>query len=71
MGQPSQNGPLTVQPTRSLPPDIKKPPFVVPTSNRDSVLVHRDWAANDPQLAAMMNWSNQPQAGPFLFRWEP
>jgi hypothetical protein len=32
MGQPSQNGPLTVQPCLSLPPEIKKAPFVVPTS---------------------------------------
>jgi hypothetical protein len=32
MGQPLQNGPLTVQPCLSLPPDIKKAPFVVPTS---------------------------------------
>jgi hypothetical protein len=32
IGQPSQNGPLTVQPALSLPPDTKKAPFVVPTS---------------------------------------
>src|SRR5215471_16099293 len=32
MGQPSQNGPLTVQPFRSLLSDIMKAPFVVPTS---------------------------------------
>src|SRR5215510_4242246 len=32
MGQPSQNGPLTVQPFRSLLLDIMKAPFVVPTS---------------------------------------
>jgi hypothetical protein len=31
-GQPLQNGPLTVQPCLSLPPDIKKAPLVVPTS---------------------------------------
>jgi hypothetical protein len=32
MGQPSQNGPLTVQHFRSLLLDIMKAPFVVPTS---------------------------------------
>jgi hypothetical protein len=32
MGQPLQNGPFTVQLSLSLPPDIKKAPFVVPTS---------------------------------------
>src|SRR6187549_3984370 len=32
MGQPSQNGPLTLQPFRSLLLDIVKAPFVVPTS---------------------------------------
>src|SRR5262249_32815591 len=32
MGQPSQNGPLTVQPFRSLLLDIMKAPLVVPTS---------------------------------------
>src|SRR5689334_752906 len=32
MGQPSQNGPFTVQPFRSLPLDTVNAPFVVPTS---------------------------------------
>src|SRR5262245_54943518 len=32
MGQPSQNGPLTVKHFRSLLLDIMKAPFVVPTS---------------------------------------
>src|SRR4030095_1286985 len=32
MGQPSQNGPLTFQPSLPLPPDIRKAPLVVPTS---------------------------------------
>jgi hypothetical protein len=32
MGQPSQNGPLTYQPSLLLPPDIRKAPLVVPTS---------------------------------------
>jgi hypothetical protein len=31
MGQPSQNGPWTFQPCLSLPLDIRKAPFVVPT----------------------------------------
>ncbi len=31
IGQPSQNGPLTVQPARLSPPETRKAPFVVPT----------------------------------------
>src|SRR5262249_24311741 len=32
MGQPSQNGPFSFQPSLLLPPDIRKAPLVVPTS---------------------------------------